>query len=113
MQCTSNALLLVGQRTRWAAGARAWTAQPKWHQVSGYSRAPSKQAAHCGQPALPQCRRPPHSVRTMRITSCAPAHAQAASRANAADTGVSANIQRAHSQDAACLTVCSKQGTQY
>ena len=56
-------------RARQARG-RACTAQPKWHQVAGYSRAPSKQAPHCGQPALPQCSRAPHSWRKMRTTSC-------------------------------------------
>lgn len=35
-------------------------AQPKWHQLFGYSLAPSKQEASCGQPPLPQCRRAQH-----------------------------------------------------
>ena len=50
--------------------ARACTAQPKWHQVSGYSAAPLKQAAQRGQPALPQCMRAPHCSRRMPNTPC-------------------------------------------
>lgn len=51
--------------------ALTWTAQPKSHQVSGYSLAPSKQGACAGQPALPQCMRAPHPRRSTSTTPCA------------------------------------------
>jgi len=41
------------------AGSSSRTAQPKSHQVAGYSAAPRKPAA--GQPDLPQCMRPRHT----------------------------------------------------
>ncbi len=44
-------------------------AQPKWHQLFGYSLAPSKQEASCGQPPLPQCRRAQHLSRKYFITA--------------------------------------------
>ena len=51
-----------------ALHGRTCTAQPNWHQVSGYSVAPSKQGAQRGHPAFPQCMRAPHCCRSTPIT---------------------------------------------
>ena len=68
----TRCLALPGWQARLAEElALTWTAQPKSHQVSGYSLAPSKQGACAGQPALPQCMRAPHPRRSTSTTPCA------------------------------------------